>query len=86
MTSAPANEQIPSKETTKIASFSIMDFISLLIYIALAAAAIWYGWKYGNQYAPWFWTKVQTYGVATGAFFGNVSERIRNYRKPAVTA
>ena len=72
MSAASVHDETPPqpKTDTPVAADSGGGIIGFLIFAVLAVAAVWYGWKYGNQYAPWFWTRVQTYGLALGRMFG----------------
>jgi hypothetical protein len=49
----------------------LVDIIGYILFIVLTIAACWYGWKFGIQWAPAFWTKIQNYGLALGKVFGN---------------
>ena len=71
MVAAEANPIPPERPGEQPVVESTGSFIGMLLTIIFSIAAIWYGWKYGNEWAPMFWRKIQTYGVSLGKLFGN---------------
>jgi len=71
MVAAEANPIPPERPGEQPVVASTGSFIGMLLTIIFSIAAIWYGWKYGNEWAPMFWRKIQTYGLALGKLFGN---------------
>jgi len=71
MSVAEANPISTEKPGEQPVSVDTTGFLGFLLTLVLSGFALWYGFKYGNLYAPWFWNKVQSYGIAIGAFFGN---------------
>jgi len=74
MNAAPAQppiEEAPKLDTPAPPPSTVMDLVGMLIFFVLSVAAVWYGWKLGNHWAPGFWTKIQNYGLALGKMFGN---------------
>ena len=69
MSAAEANPTPAERPGDQPVAASGGSFIGFIITVVLSGYAIWYGWKYGNEYAPWFWRKVQSYGVSIGKFF-----------------
>ena len=73
MSGAPAQDSQKGCETKDLptSDTGAVDIIGYIVFIVLAGAACWYGWKFGLQWAPAFWTKIQNYGLALGKIFGN---------------
>jgi hypothetical protein len=73
MSAAPAQDSQKGCETKNLPTTdtSTVDIIGYIIFIVLVIAACWYGWKFGLQWAPGFWTKIQNYGLSLGKLFGN---------------
>jgi len=87
MSAAPAQDSQKACETKDLPTTETgaTDIIGYIVFIVLAGAACWYGWKFGLQWAPAFWTKIQNYGLALGKLFGNkgpptMSERLAAMR------
>jgi len=69
MVAAEANPVPPERPGEQPVAESGGSLIGFLLTLVLSGFAIWYGWKYGNEYAPWFWRKIQMYGIALGKLF-----------------
>jgi len=72
MSAAPAQDSQKGCETKNVptSDTGAVDIIGYIVFIVLAGAAIWYGWKFGLQWAPAFWTKIQNYGLGLGRLIG----------------
>ena len=73
MSAAPAQDSQKACETKNMstsADTGAVDIIGYIVFIVLAGAACWYGWKFGIQWAPAFWTKIQNYGLSLSKVIG----------------
>jgi hypothetical protein len=69
MSAAPAQDSQKGCETKDLptSDTGAVDIIGYIVFIVLAGAAIWYGWKFGIRWAPAFWAKIQNYGLGLGS-------------------
>jgi len=71
------------KSASPTPPFTFADFLNMIIYTAFTAAAVYYGWMYGRQYALHYWMVVQALGESLGKA---VRELIQSMRSTSTTA
>ena len=70
MQGAPALTEIYSEKTRSFSNnqFTFMDIVSTLVFLVLSVVAVYFGWKLGTQYGPYFWAIVQAIGYAIRSY------------------
>ena len=72
MEAAPAVSNVTAV-VEKTPSFSakqvtMTDILSNILFIVFSAAALYFGWKLGRQYGPYFWAVIQAIGSAIRSY------------------
>jgi hypothetical protein len=76
----------PPKTISPVHEFTFMDFLNMIIFLGLAIAGGYYGWKFGGQWSYGYWTKIQEWGVYVGYIIGSLftsaKSKVASYRNP----
>jgi hypothetical protein len=70
MQGAPALTEIYREKTRSFSSekFTFMDVVSTILFLVFSVVAIYFGWKLGGQYGPYFWAVIQAIGSAIRSY------------------
>lgn len=82
-TSATPSDVPVVKSASPTPPFTFADFLNMVIYTAFTAAAVYYGWTYGRQYALQYWMVVQALGESLGKTIREFIQSMRT-KSPSV--
>jgi len=83
-TPASASTDVPVvKSASPTPPFTFADFLNMVVYTAFTAAAVYYGWTYGRQYALQYWMVVQALGESLGKTIREFIQSMRT-KSPSV--
>lgn len=70
MKGAPALSDPPDKKPRSSSSkrTTMTDIISLVMFIAFSAVALYFGWKVGRQNGTYFWGVIQAIGASIRSY------------------
>ncbi len=79
-TEPPKTPDVIEKSTSVSQPTTLTDVINMLVFLVMVGAAIYYGWKFGRQYALQFWMVVQMIGQTIREYIGKAIASLRSAR------
>lgn len=77
--SADTTKEVPVvKSASPTPPFTFGDFLNMVIYTAFSIAAVYYGWKFGREYALQYWMVVQALGESIGKAVRDLIQSMRS--------
>ena len=59
---------------------TLLDALNMLAYIIMVGAGIYYGWKFGRQYALKYWMTIQMIGQVIREYIAKAIASLRSSR------
>lgn len=71
-------EKTPSFSTKQV---TMIDILSNILFIVFSAVALYFGWKLGRQYGPYFWTIIQAIGTTIRSYLVQLISYAQEYAR-----